>query len=712
MTIIIACLTILVIAVLSSVLLIRANGTTARLSYRSLQNLLDANALSVQQDLSQYMAAIHTLANVFNRFDTFEEGRRRAYLNESVRSLLESSPEFIGIYMAWKPGLIDQDPEPYNPVYSQEQGGRIIQSELSAWNRAEYERCQEALRSGQIDWRISDPMPLVNQGRTMTAALMTVPIIADQNRALYGYVGAVVDLSFIQNLIAGIKPLDAGYGALYADTGTIVAHQDPSRAGSKFQDTAAKILGPAGVQAVNQSLADGQYRRFEDDDDVFAIRPFYIGKMNKPWAVFATVPIAAVLEPVREMIRFTVILALVMVIIASGTAFLVISLSINPVTQVTLTLKDISEGEGDLTKTIKAAGNDEISDLARYFNQTLEKIRRLIITIKNHTGTLSAIGGDLAANMTETAAAINEIAANIHNINSRVINQSAGITETNATMEQITLNIEKLNKEVERQTSSVSQSSSAIEEMLANIQSVTQTLIKNTGNMQELMEASEVGKGGLQEVAADIQEIARESEGLLEINAVMENIASQTNLLSMNAAIEAAHAGEAGKGFAVVADEIRKLAENSGEQSKTISAVLKKIKDSIDKIIKSTNDVLNKFEAIDGGVKTVAEQEAHVLTAMEEQGAGSHQILDALGLLSDVTQRVKSGSVQMLEGSKEVIQESKQLELGAHEIAGGMNEMAAGASQINTAVIQVNDISGKNKDHIEILVKELSRFKV
>jgi methyl-accepting chemotaxis protein len=279
-------------------------------------------------------------------------------------------------------------------------------------------------------------------------------------------------------------------------------------------------------------------------------------------------------------------------------------------------------------------------------------------------------------------------------------------------MEQITVNITKLNDHVDRQSESVAQSSSAIEEMLANIRSVTQTLIKNTGNVQGLIEASKVGHTGLQEVSTDIQEIARESEGLLEINAVMENIASQTNLLSMNAAIEAAHAGEAGKGFAVVADEIRKLAENSGEQSKTISAVLKKIKDSIDKITRSTGSVLEKFEAIDDGIKIVSEQEENILKAMEEQGVGSKQILEAIGQLNEATQMVKSSTEEMMEGSSQVIQESKNLELATQEISGGMNEMAAGADQINVAVNRVNAISGETKESIDVLVKEVAKFKV
>ncbi|MDR2901135.1 MAG: methyl-accepting chemotaxis protein, partial [Treponema sp.] len=246
----------------------------------------------------------------------------------------------------------------------------------------------------------------------------------------------------------------------------------------------------------------------------------------------------------------------------------------------------------------------------------------------------------------------------------------------------------------------------------ANIQSVTQTLTKNAENVKKLTDASEVGRTGLQEVAADIQEIERESKGLLEINVVMENIASQTNLLSMNAAIEAAHAGEAGKGFAVVADEIRKLAENSSEQSKVISTVLKKMAESINKIAGSTDNVLKNFEMIDKSVKVVAEQEANIQNAMEEQNEGSKQILDAVSEMNEITQQVKAGSLEMLEGSKEVIEESKNLERVTQEISGGMNEMAAGSDQINIAVHQVNEISGKNKETIDLLMKEVSRFKV
>ena len=375
-------------------------------------------------------------------------------------------------------------------------------------------------------------------------------------------------------------------------------------------------------------------------------------------------------------------------------------------------LREISEGEGDLTRRIEIKRLDEIGQLARYFNLTLDKIKNLVVTIKNQAASLSEVGAELSSNMDETAAAIRQITANIQNIKGKVVNQSASVNQAGSTMEQVTQNIGQLNSRVQEQAENVSRSSSAIEQMLSNVKSVTQTLIRNTENVHELTAASESGRGGLEAVSRDIQDIARESEGLLEINAVMQNIASQTNLLSMNAAIEAAHAGAAGRGFAVVADEIRKLAENSGVQSKTISSVLKKIKGSIDVITSSANAVLEQFRTIDEKVRVVSGQEADIRGAMEEQEQGSQDILESVAKLNGITLSVKQGSDEMLTGSQEVIRESKNLETLSVEISGGMNEMAKGAEQINAAVARVNEISVSNSDHINSLVTEVSRFKV
>ena len=519
--------------------------------------------------------------------------------------------------------------------------------------------------------------------------------------------------TFLANLVAQIKTgYKTGYGYLINYEGTVAAHPNTELVLSQFNpikevenDPSLKNLADMVSTALKEKSGYATY--------------YYEGKDRI--AVFTEIPghrwkLVQVVEKDEAMSQVLFIRNIMLVIgAACGVLGIIVAIIIGrsiakPIVQIAAMMEDI--GKGDLTQSFNLDSKDEIGDLSRNMNTTLENIKSLIVIIKKESDILSGIGATLAGNTNKTATAAGEIANTIQTIKERVVNQSASVTETNATVEQISLNIDKLNEHIESQSTSVSESSSAIEQMLANIQSVTQTLIKNADNVKALMDSSELGRSGLQDVAADIQEIARESEGLLEINLVMENISSQTNLLSMNAAIEAAHAGEAGKGFAVVSDEIRKLAENSGEQSKTISSVLGKIKGSIDKIISSTDDVLGKFESIDGGVRIVSDQEENIRNAMEEQGEGSKQILEAIGLLNEVTQQVRDGSQEMLQGSKEIMTEGKNLETATQEITIGMTEVEQDAGKINIAINEVNEISGQNKEVIDNLVIAVSRFKV
>ena len=421
-------------------------------------------------------------------------------------------------------------------------------------------------------------------------------------------------------------------------------------------------------------------------------------------------------EPLYNTIRAgqiqTIIIGTVSIILGLVLIFIFLRMIFNRLNHINVILKEISLGEGDLTRRIDVDREDEIGELSNNFNMTLDKIKNLVLVIKYESENLHGIGDDLTSNMQQTAGAISNITTNIQSIKEMAGRQSDSVYQTHSTMENVTTNIERLGKNVEAQSESVSESSSAIEEMLANVQSVTQTLVRNAENVDGLIKVSEAGRNSLQKVSQDIQEILRESEGLLEINAVMENIASQTSLLSMNAAIEAAHAGETGKGFAVVAGEIRKLATDSTTQSKTISDVLQRIKTAIDTITNSTNTVLENFEAIDQRVKTVSEQEANIRFAMEEQGEGSKKILEAVSKMNEETQMVKKSSDEMLKGSGKVITESRNLENAAQEISNGMNEMASGANNINIAVDYVNGITKKTREHIETLFMEVSKFKV
>jgi methyl-accepting chemotaxis protein len=411
-------------------------------------------------------------------------------------------------------------------------------------------------------------------------------------------------------------------------------------------------------------------------------------------------------------IRRQSIISVISVLLGLALILFLLRQIFSPLGRINAILKEISMGEGDLTRRIETGRNDEIGELAGYFNLTMEKIKGLVVTIKYKINGLNHTSFELSVNMGKTSTAVQQISSHLDNMENLMVKQENGATEAGKAVGDIKENIDSLNKMIEEQTESVNMSSSAIEEMTANIHSVTQTLAANSKNVDTLTEASENGRTGLQTVAQEIQEIAHDSEGLLEINSVMNNIAAQTNLLSMNAAIEAAHAGEAGKGFAVVADEIRKLSESSGKQSKTTASMLKKIKASIDNITKSSNEVLERFGAIDSSVKTVSVHEQNILHAMEEQETGGKQILESIGRLRDITSSVMKGSDHMAESGKTLVKETDDFIKTGQEAVDGMNEILKGINQIKVSISHVNDMSIENNQNFESLKHETGKFNV
>ena len=262
------------------------------------------------------------------------------------------------------------------------------------------------------------------------------------------------------------------------------------------------------------------------------------------------------------------------------------------------------------------------------------------------------------------------------------------------------------------QAGSVAQSSSSIEQMVANIASIGQTLGKTEQIIKEFVSATGDGKATLVTSNTVTQKIAEESGSLMEASNVIQHIASQTNLLAMNAAIEAAHAGEAGKGFAVVADEIRKLSEDSAMQGKTITATLKSLTGEIETLSASSKIVEEKFNLIFELAEQVKSMSDVLTAAMREQEHGSKEILSAIKSINTVTTEVQAGSEEMLKGGEGAVQEMHKLDELTHIITDSMNEMASGAVQINNAVQEVNAMTQKNRNSIERLAAEVGKFKV
>ena len=539
--------------------------------------------------------------------------------------------------------------------------------------------------------------------------------VYDDNRNIIGVLGSDVDGLWLSDQIDDIVVGKTGSCYIIDAEGTVIAHKLESLVTEKANaqekaKTDVNLVSLANFEknALASEASSVGFYKYNGLSNIAS----YAHLKSAQWTIIIKAPIEEFMGTVRELRLEMILIGFGILAVSLIIVFFVARRMIKPVNVVVNALKDIAEGEGDLTVRLPVHGNDEVTDLSEYFNETIEKIGASIKSVGESSEDMTNIGNELASNMNETASAVNQISANIDGVKQQAMTQAASVTETAATVEEIVRTIKQLNNSIETQAASVAQSSSSVEQMVANIASIGQTLGKTDDVIKNLTTATGDGKATLVTSNTVTQKIAEESGSLMEASSVIQHIASQTNLLAMNAAIEAAHAGEAGKGFAVVADEIRKLAEESSTQGKTITTTLKTLSGEIETLSASSKTVEEKFNAIFNLAEQVKDMSNRLTEAMREQENGSREVLTAIKSINTVTVEVQAGSEEMLKGGEGVAQEMRKLDDLTRVITESMNEMASGAVQINNAVQEVNEITQKNKRSIESLAEEVGKFKV
>ena len=506
-----------------------------------------------------------------------------------------------------------------------------------------------------------------------------------------------------------------GFSFIVANSGQMLVHPDSGllekNEDGTVKDTSEKELGEDEANAVSRILAENADTG-TIQETVNGEKTIYVYKKLDfiPWTVVATIDVKDLESSAFSLIK----------IIAGLSAFMaflilvsILLFSRRMITKRLALLGDdmLKGSQGDLTVRHSPTVDDELSSIGFSLFHMMASFAGFLRRVRESIRSLRNSSDEMNQHISESASSINQINANIGNLRTQLERQGTSTHQSATAIEELSRSIDSLNDQIQEQSSSVTESSAAVEEIVANISSISRTLKDAGGDVQAMTTAADDGNKQLDQVLNLMNGIVSNSEGLISANEIIANMASRTNLLSMNAAIEAAHAGDAGKGFSVVADEIRNLAEASANQSRTVGENLKNIKTSIDNVMEASQLTKDGFTEIREKVDRVYDVFQMIESSVQELNAGSVQVLEGLKRMNEISVSVSQGSDEMKEGNLQIAQAMTNLKQISEESRLAAEEISKGMEEINNAVEGLRSISEENVLSVEEILEKSYDFK-
>lgn len=410
-------------------------------------------------------------------------------------------------------------------------------------------------------------------------------------------------------------------------------------------------------------------------------------------------------------------------IVFFGIYLIILKILLSSINRANLSTKMLLSGNGDLRKRISSKNNDDIGLLIYNFNLFLSTLDNLIGDLKiesykvfeeikviekvidENTNRIN----DQSSSITESVASVNNIITSIQNVTNSTDQQRHAFSSASIAVEELLQTIYKINDNMERQSSAVEQTSASIEEMISNITSVAKSVNKADSFSKKLLVDAHDGGDTVDEVIEAVRGIEESSDQIKEIVNVIQGIAEQTNLLAMNAAIEAAHAGEQGRGFSVVADEIRSLAEHTADNTKSITNIIKAITKRIEETVELASNSGKSLDNILDMSENTARVVSEINTANSELEVGGRDILETIRHLNNITTGVKDNVKEQMNSGDVVDSQITLLDQITREVSDIIEANSAGAKEVMHAMSFLNELSVKtvegNKEFYEATSK-------
>ncbi len=363
-------------------------------------------------------------------------------------------------------------------------------------------------------------------------------------------------------------------------------------------------------------------------------------------------------------------------------------------------------------KVYKLIATNEVLAMAAVFNEFMDTLSYMIKNIKKYMNEVLISTEELAINAQQSAAGVRQITSSVQNVGESMQKQKDMVGNSHNFIKHILEGFLQISKQSNEIKSQITMASTAIEEMAATINSSNQIAKKGDEAANKLINASDEGQSSIENLNDSIDAVATSSEKIVEMVQLIMDISEQTNLLAMNAAIEAAHAGEYGKGFAVVAEEIRKLADRSGGGAKQIQDFVKEIANEINENKNQAEKTKNSFSFLKRNINISSQLNHEISAATQEQKLTNQSILDVIEILKEMGENIAQRTTEESKRTYEIESMLKELNIISAEVYTAMQEEKIALTEATSATEHINNVSRSLKEFSIKIKNALQRFRI